>query len=169
MTERPVLTGTVCDRTGRSDHRSVRPAQCRTGVREMYQHTAIVSNRVIETNHTPAIGPTAGDEHVAAGDATQAYLRHLHSVVAELFRALSESLHDEPSNAAECLRRAEAMLDGRHEQAVRTPATAARQGLAPWQIRRVLTYIDANLERSIKNKDLAVVARLSVFHFNVAF
>jgi AraC family transcriptional regulator len=135
----------------------------------MYQHTAIMSNRVIETNHTPAIGPTAGDEHVAAGDATQAYLRHLHSVVAELFRALSESLHDEPSNAAECLRRAEAMLDGRHEQAVRTPATAARQGLAPWQIRRVLTYIDANLERSIKNKDLAAVARLSVFHFNVAF
>ena len=135
----------------------------------MYHNTAIMSNRVIETNHTLAIGPTAGDEHVAAGDATQAYLRHLHSVVAELFRALSESLHDEPSNAAECLQRAEAMLDGRHEQAVRTPATAARQGLAPWQVRRVLTYIDANLDMSIKNKDLAAVARLSVFHFNVAF
>src|ERR1700746_1815955 len=74
-----------------------------------------------------------------------------------------------PNNAAECLRRAEAMLDGRHEQAVRTPATATRQGLAPWQVRRVLTYIEANLERSIKNKDLAAVARLSVFHFNVAF
>jgi AraC family transcriptional regulator len=135
----------------------------------MYQHTAIMSNRATETNYPLAIGPAAGDEHPEAGDATQAYLRQLHSVVAELFRALSESLHDEPGNAAKCLQRAEAMLDGRHAQVVRTPATTARQGLAPWQVRRVLTYIDANLERSIKNKDLAAIARLSVFHFNVAF
>jgi AraC family transcriptional regulator len=135
----------------------------------MYQHTAIMSNHVIDTNCTPPIGAAAGPHQVEAGDATQAHVRHLHSVVAELFRALSESLHDERSNAAECLRRAKAMLDGSHEQGVRAPAQAPRRGLAPWQIRRVLVFIDANLDTSIKNKDLAAIARLSVFHFNVAF
>ena len=104
----------------------------------MYRDTAILSNHVTETNYIPAIALTTGDDQVEAGYATQDSLRHLHSVVAELFRALSESLHDERHNAAECLRRAEAMLDEKHEQVVRTPAVARRQGLAPWQIRRVL-------------------------------
>jgi AraC family transcriptional regulator len=135
----------------------------------MYQHTAILPSHVTEATYAQAIRPTDGGDQVEAGDATQDSLRRLHSVVAELFRALSESLHDEPSNAAQCLQRAEAMLDGRHEQAVRAPATTARHGLAPWQVRRVLTYIDANLDKSIKNNDLAAIARLSVFHFNVAF
>jgi len=135
----------------------------------MYQHTATYSNHATETNHTWAVDPTVGEDQVEAGDATQASLRRLHSVVAELFRALNESLRDDPGNAAECLRRAEAMLNGRQEQLVRTPAVVSRQGLAPWQVRRVLAYIDMNLDASIKNKDLAAIARLSVFHFNVAF
>ena len=135
----------------------------------MYQHTATYSNHATETNHTWAVDPTVGEDQVEAGDATQASLRRLHSVVAELFRALNESLRDDPGNAAECLRRAEAMLNGRQEQLVRTPAVLSRQGLAPWQVRRVLAYIDMNLDASIKNKDLAAIARLSVFHFNVAF
>lgn len=136
----------------------------------MYQHTAILSN-MTETTYMRSIRSTDGGNQMEmdAGDATQESLRRLHSVVAELFKALRESLHDEPRHAAECLQRAEALLDGRHEQAVRVPATAARQGLAPWQVRRVLTYVDANLDTSIKNKTLAAIARLSVFHFNVAF
>ena len=135
----------------------------------MYQHTAIMASHVSETSDPLAIGPVAGDDQMEADHATQAYLCRLHSVVAELFKALSESLHNEPGNAVECLRRAEAMLDGRHEQVVRAPATTTRQGLAPWQVRRVLAHIDANLATSIKNKELAAIARLSLFHFNVAF
>jgi len=42
-------------------------------------------------------------------------------------------------------------------------------GLAPWQIRRVATYIDANLAGSIRCEDLARVTRLSVSHFMRAF
>lgn len=135
----------------------------------MYRHTGSLSNHVTETSYIPAIALTTGDDQVEAGDATQDSLRRLHSVVAELFRALSESLHDDPYNAAECLRRAEAMLGEKHEQVVRTPAVARRQGLAPWQVRRALVHIDANLDTPIKNNDLAAIARLSVFHFNVAF
>jgi AraC family transcriptional regulator len=135
----------------------------------MQQHTAILSNQVIETPYLQAFAPTDGDDQVEADVAMQAHLQRLHSIVAELLRALHESLHDEPSNAAECLRRAEAMLGKGHEQVMCASATTARQGLAPWQIRRVLAYVDANLDVSIKNKDLAAIARLSVFHFNVAF
>lgn len=135
----------------------------------MYQHTAILSNQMTKTPHMQAIGPTDGDDQVEAGGAMAAHLQRLHSIVAELLRALSESLHDEPSNAVECLRRAEAMLARKHDQVACASATTARQGLAPWQVRRVLAYVDANLDVSIKNKDLAAIARLSVFHFNVAF
>ena len=95
----------------------------------------------------------------------------LRSAVIELFRALSETLTDEGSSAAECLRRAGAMLEEMevNEQAAPAVSVTTRQGLAPWQVRRVLTYVDANLDKSIKNKDLATLARLSEYHFNVAF
>jgi AraC-like DNA-binding protein len=33
----------------------------------------------------------------------------------------------------------------------------------------VLAHIEANLNTPIRNKDLAVIARLSEYHFNVAF
>lgn len=46
---------------------------------------------------------------------------------------------------------------------------SGRPGLAPWQIRRVNAYIDTNLDGTIRNRDLAALARLSEFHFNVVF
>jgi AraC family transcriptional regulator len=42
-------------------------------------------------------------------------------------------------------------------------------GLAPWQIRKLITYIDVNLDRTITTRCLATVARLSSFHFCRAF
>jgi AraC family transcriptional regulator len=160
----------VSPRRQRADHcPDSDRADCRSGVREMYQHTAIMSNHASEASYQPSIGPIASERQREADNATQAYLCRLHSVVAELFKALSESLHNEPGNAVECLRRAEAMLDGRHQQAARASVTTARSGLAPWQVRRVLAHIDANLATSVKNKDLAAIAGLSLFHFNFAF
>lgn len=102
-----------------------------------------------------------------ADDAALLCLSRLRSAVVELFTALNETLRDERGNAAECLQRAAAMLDAVEGQVL--PPPAARQGLAPWQLRRVLAYIEANLEKPIRNKELAAIARLSAFHFNVAF
>jgi len=99
----------------------------------------------------------------------QASLHQVRAAVAELFRSLPESLREERSNAVACLRRPEAILVGARAPAARTAVAATRPGLAPWQLRRVLAYIDANLDTSIRNKDLAAIARLSVFHFNVTF
>jgi AraC family transcriptional regulator len=47
--------------------------------------------------------------------------------------------------------------------------TIARGGLAPWQVRRVSEYIEANLASSIRLEDLARIARLSHSHFCRAF
>jgi AraC-like DNA-binding protein len=47
--------------------------------------------------------------------------------------------------------------------------TVSAGGLAPWQAKRVLAYIEANLETPIRASDLAAVTRLSVGHFSRAF
>jgi AraC-like DNA-binding protein len=112
---------------------------------------------------------TALPVDVQMAEATVASLRRLQSAFVALSTALKETLHGKRSDAAESLRRAEAMLDVQHGLAMRGPAEVRRQGLAPWQVRRVLAYIDANLDTSLKNKDLAAIAHLSPFHFNVAF
>jgi AraC family transcriptional regulator len=108
------------------------------------------------------------DDRQEAGDATIASLHRLRSAVLELFTALNEAMRDERSSASECLRRAGAMLESMEARTAHAPITT-RKGLAPWRIRRVLAHIEANLDQSIRNKDLAAIARLSPFHFNVAF
>jgi AraC-like DNA-binding protein len=95
-------------------------------------------------------------------------LRQLHSVVTELFTAVRESLSDQRGNAEESLRRAATMLE-EVDLPVRPAPVSGQQGLAPWQVRRVSAYIEANLDSTIRNSELAAVARLSVFHFTVAF
>ena len=44
-----------------------------------------------------------------------------------------------------------------------------RGGLARWQLKHVLAYIDANIESRIHTADLARVARLSTSHFSRCF
>jgi AraC family transcriptional regulator len=59
---------------------------------------------------------------------------------------------------------------GMHRPEVGAPRTAiARGGLAPWQVRRVTEYIEANLASTIRLEDLARIARLSHSHFCRAF
>jgi transcriptional regulator GlxA family with amidase domain len=113
------------------------------------------------------------DENVLDGAATEAALLSLHrlrSAVVELSTALNETLRDERSSAAACLQRVQAMLKGLDGGDSPQPSEDdVRQGLAPWQVRRVLAHVDANLSTPIRNEDLAAVARLSTSHFNVAF
>ena len=57
---------------------------------------------------------------------------HCEDNLREIFTALNETLRDERGKAAECLLRAEAILQTVKQQAV--PATiTARRGLAPWR------------------------------------
>jgi len=128
----------------------------------MDQHGHILSSEV----SSPALVP---DIDVMTGDGGGVVsLQRLRSAVAEIFSALNETLRNERGKASECLQRAEALLETVELPAAPAPTTDPR-GLAPWQIRRVLTHVDSNLDNTIRNRDLAAIARLSECHFNVAF
>jgi AraC family transcriptional regulator len=90
------------------------------------------------------------------------------SVMTEVCAAIRSALDDERGTAEDSLRRATAILediDGtdahRNEQ--------VRGGLSPWQIRKVTSHVEAHLDRSIRNEELAAIARLNPSHFSRAF
>jgi transcriptional regulator GlxA family with amidase domain len=132
----------------------------------MYDHDPNRS-RPSEAISRAAAVAHAADE--AAAEATLASLHQLRSAVVELSTALNEALRDHRSNAAASLQRAKAMLDPVEDAPPQPARKRAGPGLAPWQVRRVLTHIEENLSATLRNKDLAAVARLSTFHFAVAF
>lgn len=49
------------------------------------------------------------------------------------------------------------------------PPTVAKGGLAPWQIKRVLEYIEDDLSRNLTIEQLAGLCSLSTYHFARAF
>jgi AraC family transcriptional regulator len=128
----------------------------------MYEQNAIAMNSTAASNG-------AAYEQWESEDVTAASLNQLRSVVTELYRALNETLREERSTAEQRLQRAAAMLEVVDSRGPSVPTPARQGGLAPWQLRRVVTYIEENLDKPVRNSDLATVARLSPFHFNVAF
>ncbi|WP_206240417.1 helix-turn-helix domain-containing protein [Novosphingobium terrae] len=58
------------------------------------------------------------------------------------------------------------LLLGRPAKPVEMPTTG---GLAPWQARKVIAHIDAHMEDTITNDELASLVRLSCGHFCRAF
>ncbi len=95
-------------------------------------------------------------------------LKTVRTAMSELCIAVRSALDDERSTAEDSLRRAVEMLRGMGETAPPDKGQA-RGGLAPWQIRKVSNYVDAHLDRTIRNEDLAAVARLNASHFGRAF
>jgi AraC family transcriptional regulator len=111
-------------------------------------------------------------------DAERVSLEGLKIAVVELFKAVSNLLQDERESAEECIRRASAILRIDLPGAISAvaaplagaaPSRPIRGGLAPWQVRRVTTHIETNLDAAITTKDLAALAKLSLFHFCRAF
>jgi AraC family transcriptional regulator len=111
-------------------------------------------------------------------DVPEPLLERLSAVVTELFNAANHALLNEHGPAEECMQRAGAFLQ-KHEAvsgqlagapaAQPLPNTQVRGGLAPWQIRKLITYVETNLDRTITTRCLADIARLSSFHFCRAF
>lgn len=88
--------------------------------------------------------------------------------VAVLLNDAKAALLSDRAFARRCVVRA---LDLLHEEpaAAPLPPPSAYGGLAAWQARRVVAYIQANLESSIRVKDLAALIHLSGSHFSRAF
>ena len=133
----------------------------------MYDENAISSSHKTGAMPRGMMTALSIDDEIA--EATLVSLHRLQSAFVELSTALNETLRDKRSNAAACLQRAKAMLQGVDGTSPQPSQNGVSQGLAPWQVRRVLAHIEANLGIPIRNKDLAALARLSTFHFNVAF
>lgn len=87
-------------------------------------------------------------------------------IVVQLLRRACLALDMDPGIAKREIRKAlELLLDS----VIRTPFDRPVQGLAPWQARRVVDHVLANLETPIRVEDLAAVTRLSASHFSRAF
>ena len=109
---------------------------------------------------------------------TQANVDRLRAALAEIFRAVSKGLQDERESAKRCMQRAAAILriDPWFANAIEDVdfpceerSKLIRGGLASWQVQRVMTHIEANLDAKIRNKDLAAITKLSSSHFSRAF
>jgi AraC family transcriptional regulator len=111
-------------------------------------------------------------------------LEKLRSAVADLLYAVSSALQDQPEETRGYVLRVAAQLRVVAQLRLESPSaiansepyhtksaaqSAPRGGLAPWQIRSVSAYIDAHLHSTIGTTDLAVLVKLSVFHFCRAF
>ncbi len=92
----------------------------------------------------------------------------IRSVMAELCSAIRSALDDERGIAEDSLRRAVEILQEMGETATAAPQPV-RGGLAPWQIRKVTSHVEAHLDQPIRNEDLAALVRLNPSHFGRAF
>ena len=109
--------------------------------------------------------PAICDAEAGEGGSAEQQMR---LALAELCSAVKSALDDERSTAEDSLRRACEILqqmgathgDTRQE---------LRGGLSPWQIRKVTSHVEAHLDRSIRNDDLASLVRLNPSHFGRAF
>ena len=100
------------------------------------------------------------------------------TVVSELIVTMADALSKDRETARECVRYASAALLSCARAAEESVDAALvetnerrmyRGGLAPWQVRSVTTYIDANLGASLSCEALARLTRLSVSYFARAF
>ena len=92
----------------------------------------------------------------------------LAAIVIKLLDDAGEAIYRDRDAARTCIARASALLrdDTQREQA---PTTLVQGGLAPWQVSRVKAHVEAHLDSTLRMRDLAAIARLSVGHFSRSF
>jgi AraC family transcriptional regulator len=124
-----------------------------------------------------ALEAESSSRSTAPVDMEGATLERLQAVIIELYKAVSSALEGERESARRYIERADLFLRSElsapaaGEIAILDyqPTKPIRGGLAPWQIRRVKTYIEANLDATIRVKELAELVKFSSFHFCRAF
>jgi AraC family transcriptional regulator len=106
-----------------------------------------------------------------ATDSTRSNARARRETLVGLIEAASAALDSDRDTARACIAKAAAMLKrstARNPWREESPEIQ-RGGLAPWQARRVASYVTDNLGSRIRTTDLATVAQLSASHFTRAF
>jgi AraC family transcriptional regulator len=136
------------------------------------------AHRGITVECRPSMDALRGTSSPRADEEPDA-LERLRSAITALLYAVSDALKDEPEAVQDNIQRARAILnlaDTTEPERSEIPPQAAqdsglipRGGLAPWQVCKVLTHIEAHLGASITTAELANLVRLSPFHFCRAF
>jgi AraC family transcriptional regulator len=123
--------------------------------------SAVGRARSLTANSQPSADPfvVIGTETLP-GDA-------LLSVIARLLDDAGRALERDRSAAKAYLERASALARAGREQGA--AATAQRGVLAPWQIKRLTAFIDANLGSTICTADLTRIVGMSTGHFFRSF
>jgi AraC family transcriptional regulator len=100
-----------------------------------------------------------------------AELAEISTVIANLLSDAKEALDRDTDTVRRCIVHAAAVLEqiGRRPGSADGQAAIHKGGLAPWQVRRLKAYIDANLAERITMHDLAALVQLSTSHLSRAF
>jgi AraC family transcriptional regulator len=116
--------------------------------------------------------PRSTSAGVSVAGASEGPLNSLDVVrLSRLIEAASASLDGDRETAKGYMLRAAELLRGLREARGTAPTafSCARTGLATWQRKRVVAYVEANIGANIRAADLARAARLSKGHFFRAF
>jgi AraC family transcriptional regulator len=89
--------------------------------------------------------------------------------LSKLISVAAATLDSDRATARACIERAAELLGATDEAHPVPSAAQIRGGLAPWQQKNVAAYVSAHIGSTIRVRDLARVARLSVGHFFRAF
>lgn len=90
------------------------------------------------------------------------------AAVADLLGIAGMSLRDDPKSTRTYLVEAISLLDAEALAVERLPHRP-QGGLAAWQMRRIVDYVDENIGTVIRTRELARVVNLSISHFSRAF
>src|SRR5580698_4198120 len=88
---------------------------------------------------------------------------------AALFRLLAAAtatFDSDPDRSKACMQQAAELLRVSTERGEPRDESAARGGLASWQAKRVVAYIESHVSLSFSVPDLARIVQLSVSHFS---
>jgi AraC family transcriptional regulator len=107
----------------------------------------------------------------AAVNSPRSSPRARRETLAGLIEAASAALDNDRDTARACIAQAAALLKrgGARSRMRDEGPEIQRGGLAPWQARRVASYVAEHLGSRIRTTDLAAVAQLSTSHFTRAF
>jgi len=147
------------------------PAVCDAETGQQYaEPSSAAEDAVAQEGQSGSVQPSERViEHAVSLAEPRFSFGDVRTAIVELCSAVRSALDDERGAAEECLRRAAEILREMGGRRSLPASEQSRGGLAPWQIRKITNYVDANLDRSIRNEHLAAIARLNASHFGRAF
>ncbi|WP_170937312.1 MULTISPECIES: AraC family transcriptional regulator [Rhodomicrobium] len=129
-------------------------------------------SNIVFPNFLPRSAPADRSEPTPQGPEDDGK-RDVDAIIVLLLKQAELAWESDLEGAKVCVKHACSLLQterARNGAELEQPAEGpARGGLAPWQVRRVISHIDAHLDSQLTGNELAGIATLSNGHFSRAF